>query len=113
MKTNQATPKTIDEYIAGFPPNIQEILQGIRATVQKAAPKATEAIKYQMPTFVLKGNLAHFAAFKNHIGFYSAIRELLAWIGSRSNPSPHQRRRCLVQRVGRHPTPGTSVFQCQ
>lgn len=75
MKMNQTAPKTIDDYIAGFPPNVQEILQAIRATVQKAAPKAIEAIKYQMPTFVLKGNLVHFAAFKNHIGFYSATRD--------------------------------------
>lgn len=63
-------PLTIDEYIAGFPPEIQEILQKIRATVHQAAPNATEAIAYQMPTFKLEGNLVHFAAFKNHIGFY-------------------------------------------
>ena len=63
-------PKTIDEYIAGFPPEIQAILQKIRATIHQAAPAATEAIAYQMPTFKLDGNLVHFAAFKNHIGFY-------------------------------------------
>jgi uncharacterized protein YdhG (YjbR/CyaY superfamily) len=71
MKTKQTKPTTtIDEYIAGFPPDVQEILQKIRATIRKAAPQAEEAIKYQMPTFVLHGNLVHFAAFKNHIGFY-------------------------------------------
>jgi uncharacterized protein YdhG (YjbR/CyaY superfamily) len=63
--------KSIDEYIASFPSDIQEVLQSIRETVHKAAPDATEAISYQMPTFKLKGkNLVHFAAFKNHIGFY-------------------------------------------
>lgn len=64
------SPKTIDEYISVFPKNIQEILKKIRATIQKAAPDAEETINYQMPTFTLKGNLVHFAAFKNHIGFY-------------------------------------------
>jgi len=70
MKTDQTAPKTIDEYIAGFPNDIQEVLQKIRMTIRKAAPEAEETIKYRMPTFTLKGNLIHFAAFKNHIGFY-------------------------------------------
>jgi len=70
MKTDQ-TPQTIDEYIAGFPPDVQKILEKIRLTIRKAAPDAEEAIKYRMPTFTLKGtNLVHFAGFKNHIGFY-------------------------------------------
>lgn len=64
--------ETIDEYIASFPPNIRKLLKEMRTTIQKAAPKAEEAIKYAMPTFVLNGNLVHFAAFKNHIGFYPA-----------------------------------------
>ena len=67
MKTSS---KTIDDYIADFPPAVQEILQTIRATVREAAPEATEAISYQMPTFKLHGNLVHFAGYKNHIGFY-------------------------------------------
>lgn len=62
--------ETIDAYIAGFPEDIQAILQKIRAIVRKAAPDAEEAIRYQIPTFTLNGNLVHFAAFKNHIGFY-------------------------------------------
>ena len=61
---------TIDEYISGFPDDIQTLLQQIRVTIREAAPEAEEAIKYAMPTFVLNGNLVHFAAFKNHIGFY-------------------------------------------
>lgn len=64
-------PKDIDEYIAAFPPPVQEKLQAMRSTIQAAAPQATEAIKYAIPTFVLHGNLVHFAAFKNHIGFYA------------------------------------------
>lgn len=63
-------PQTIDAYIAAFPADVQAILQQIRATIHEAVPDATEAISYQMPTFKLNGNLVHFAAFKNHIGFY-------------------------------------------
>ena len=62
--------KNIDEYIANFPPEVQAILQKVRATIHEAAPGAMEAISYQMPTFKLKGNLVHFAAWKTHIGFY-------------------------------------------
>ncbi len=65
------TFKTMDEYIKTFPEDVQNILETMRETIRKAAPGATEAISYQMPTFKLNGkNLVHFAAFKNHIGFY-------------------------------------------
>jgi len=67
-----AIAEDIDSYIAGFPDDIQKRLEQVRATIQKAAPQAEEAIKYAIPTFVLNGNLVHFAAFKNHIGFYPA-----------------------------------------
>lgn len=70
MKTQQTVPKDIDEYIAGFPPDVQDILEKIRVTIRQAAPDAEEKISYQIPTFFLKGNLVHFAAFKKHIGFY-------------------------------------------
>jgi uncharacterized protein YdhG (YjbR/CyaY superfamily) len=70
MSADSKTPRTIDEYIAGFPLDVQEILESIRMTIREAAPEAEETISYQMPTFTLKGNLVHFAAFKKHIGFY-------------------------------------------
>jgi uncharacterized protein YdhG (YjbR/CyaY superfamily) len=70
MTMDKNTPKDIDEYIAGFPGDVQEILEKIRATIRKAAPDAQETISYQMPTFKFHGNLVHFAAFKKHIGFY-------------------------------------------
>ena len=70
MKTNQTAPKNMDEYIAGFPNDVQEFLEKIRMTIRKAAPDAEETINYQIPTFTLKGNLVHFAAYKKHIGFY-------------------------------------------
>jgi len=72
MITPKSTPKDIDEYIANFPEEVQEILEKVRATIRKAAPQAEETISYQMPTFRLKGNLVHFAAHKKHIGFYPA-----------------------------------------
>jgi uncharacterized protein YdhG (YjbR/CyaY superfamily) len=72
MRTDQTEPRTIDEYIAGFPREVQEILEKVRTTIRKAAPGAEETIKYRMPTFTLKGNLVYFAAFKKHIGFYPA-----------------------------------------
>ena len=79
MKSSKRRPvETIDEYIAAFPQSLQQILQELRQTIRDSAPNAKEAISYQMPTFKLNGNLVHFAAYKNHIGFYptpSAINE--------------------------------------
>ena len=66
------TYQNIDEYISTFPQEIQEILHKVRQTIREAAPGAEEAIRYGMPTFVLKGNLVHFAAYKSYIGFYPA-----------------------------------------
>jgi uncharacterized protein YdhG (YjbR/CyaY superfamily) len=60
----------IDEYIALFPADVQKKLKQMREVIHATAPEATEKIAYQMPTFYLNGNLVHFAAFKNHIGFY-------------------------------------------
>ncbi len=70
MESKPLEPKTIDAYIAMYPPDVQKILQKIRQTVRKQAPGAVEAIKYRMPTFILNGNLVYSAAFKGHIGFY-------------------------------------------
>jgi uncharacterized protein YdhG (YjbR/CyaY superfamily) len=71
MATSKNHFKNMDEYIETFPKDVQKILEEMRQTIKKAAPEAVEAISYQMPTFKLNGkNLVHFAAFKNHIGFY-------------------------------------------
>ena len=70
MQSNKVGFVSIDEYISTFPKEIQKILEELRATIKVAAPEAAEKISYQIPTFALKGNLVHFAAFKNHIGFY-------------------------------------------
>jgi uncharacterized protein YdhG (YjbR/CyaY superfamily) len=65
-------PETIDDYIAGFPADVQKALKKIRAAIRKAIPDAEEAIKYQMPTYVLHGNVITFGAHKTHIGVYPA-----------------------------------------
>ena len=62
--------KDIDEYIKGFPKEVQDRLQKLREIIKEAAPDAEEKISYGIPTFTLKGNLVHFAAYKKHIGFY-------------------------------------------
>jgi len=111
MKTNPTAPRNIDEYIAGFPPEVQEILEEIRMTIKEAAPGAEEAIKYQIPTFTLKGNLVHFGAFKEHIGFYPTPtgierfeRELAGYVGAKGTvrfpldkPIPYDLVREIVQ----------------
>lgn len=75
----QAGFKTIDEYIAMFPEEIQSTLQALRATIKAAAPDATEKISYQIPTFYLSGNLVHFAAFKDHISFFPTSSGIAAF----------------------------------
>lgn len=116
--------ETIDAYIAGFPEDVQAILQKVRATILKAAPGAEEAIRYAIPTFTLNGNLVHFAAFKNHIGFYpapSAIakfrKELSAYAGAKGSvrfpldePIPYALIRDIVKfRVGESTGKGATV----
>jgi uncharacterized protein YdhG (YjbR/CyaY superfamily) len=92
-------PATIDEYIPAFPQEIQLRLNQIRFLVRSIVPDADEAIKYGMPTFIWNGNLVHFTAFKNHIGFYPAPADptqieidLLAYkTGKGSIQFPHNR----------------------
>lgn len=61
---------TVDEYIAGFPPEVKGKLQDLREAIMKAAPKAEEVISYNMPAYKFNGILVYFAAHKKHIGFY-------------------------------------------
>ncbi len=78
-------PKNTAEYIAGFPKEIQVVLEKLHTTIQKAAPTANEKIGYGIPTFTLEGNLVHFAAYKNHIGFYPAPSGIKAFEKELSN----------------------------
>ncbi|MET1248950.1 DUF1801 domain-containing protein [Sporolactobacillus sp. STCC-11] len=77
----KTTWQTIDAYIAQFPATVQETLQTLRKVIHEAAPEATEKISYQMPTFVLHGNLVHFAAYTSHIGFYPGASGVAAFQG--------------------------------
>jgi uncharacterized protein YdhG (YjbR/CyaY superfamily) len=92
MNTDQTVPKTIDDYIAGFSDDLQEILQKIRMTIREAAPDAEETISYQMPAFKLKGMLVYFGAFKKHIGLFPPVtgdeklmREASVYAGPKGN----------------------------
>jgi uncharacterized protein YdhG (YjbR/CyaY superfamily) len=76
MKAKAGKPSNIDDYIADFPKDVQERLQKVRMTIRKAAPKAEEAIKYMIPTFVLEGNLIHFAGYQNHVGLYPGSKPI-------------------------------------
>lgn len=71
--------ESIDAYISMFPPDVQEILNRLRDVIKESAPGAEEKISYQMLTFALHGNLVHFAAYKNHIGFYPAASGIEAF----------------------------------
>jgi uncharacterized protein YdhG (YjbR/CyaY superfamily) len=85
-------PRDIDEYIAGFPSEVQAILRDIRATIRRAAPDAEEIISYRMPAFRLGGILVYFAAFRKHIGLYPPVRgdaklekAIAPWAGPKGN----------------------------
>ena len=79
MVTSRLQFKTMDEYIASFPKDIQDILKKLRKTIKESAPMAEEMINYGIPTFKLNGNLVHFAAFKNHVGFYPTPSAILVF----------------------------------
>ena len=67
----QTKAETIDRYIAGFAPDVREVLAKIRAVIRRVAPKAEESISYRVPTFKLDGRpLVYFAAFKTHVSLY-------------------------------------------
>ena len=70
MSQPKAAPITIDEYIAGYPPEVQKMMHELRAFIRSLVPQAGEKIGYGIPTFTLHGNLVHFGGFKNHLGFF-------------------------------------------
>ncbi len=70
MDSSASHPTNIDEYIAGFPEDVQLVMQKMRQVIHEAAPGATEKISYQIPCFYLNGNLVWFAGYSHHIGFY-------------------------------------------
>lgn len=73
MEPSRTAPANIDEYVQGFSPEVQAILQQVRQAVREAAPHAQDVISYKMPAVKQSGVLVYFAAFKNHIGFYPPV----------------------------------------
>ena len=119
MTTTPPPPRTIDEYIAAFSPEVQAILERIRSTIRNAAPDAQETISYRIPAFTRNGTLVYFAAFKAHIGFYPPVRgdarleEAIApYAGEKGNlrfpldrPIPYR----LIERIVKHRVKQTSA----
>lgn len=70
MEENKKRSASIDEYISQFPPDVQAIMNKVRAVIREAAPQAQERISYQMPGFYQNGMLVWFGGHKNHLGFY-------------------------------------------
>lgn len=99
---------SISEYIEIFPEDVRKILNKIRATIQKAAPKAEETISYRIPTFRLNGNLVHFAAYKNHIGFYPTSSVILKF---KKELSAYKTSRGTVQFPLNQPVPYRLISQ--
>ena len=91
MEEKTSPPTSVDEYIAQFPEDVQQILLKIRATIKEAAPDAVEKISYQMPGYFQNGGLVWFAAHKRHIGFYpkpsgmAALEELSEYKGTKGS----------------------------
>ena len=76
MKGTRPTPDTVEDYIAGFPAEVQKVLEEIRKTIRKAAPNAAESISYQIPAYKIDGKvLIYFAGFAKHVSVYPAPRE--------------------------------------
>jgi uncharacterized protein YdhG (YjbR/CyaY superfamily) len=112
MDAERPAPTTVDDYVAGFPPEVRAILQEIRQRVRAALPEAREAISYRMPAFMLQGVVVYFAAFKRHIGLYPPVtgdadlEEAVApYAGEKGNlrfplgePIPYD----LIVRIARH-----------
>ncbi len=79
MKSKTPPTVNVDAYISQFPADVQAQLQQLRKIIHMAAPDANEKISYGIPTFYLHGNLVHFAAYRNHIGFYPSSSGVLAF----------------------------------
>lgn len=79
MDSQKRAFRSIDEYIATFPADMRARLEAMRAAIRAAAPDAVERISYQMPTFAQEGNLVHFAALRDGIGFYPTSSGIAAF----------------------------------
>ena len=70
--------KSVDQYIATHPKDVQRMLQRVRTTIRKALPDAEEVISYQIPTYKLHGGyVVYFAGWKQHYSLYPATKHLV------------------------------------
>lgn len=88
MKQDQSNKpaKSVDDYLAAVPEEARAVLEALRRTIRDAAPKAEEAISYQIPSFKYHGPLVFFAAFKNHCSFYVASKSVMKTFSSELKP---------------------------
>lgn len=101
---DRSTATSIDEYVAEFPPEVQVVLQEVRATIRAAAPEAVEGISYAIPTFDLDGrHLVHFAGYARHIGFYPGATTVT--VAFAPELDPYKRGKGSVQFPLRTPMP--------
>ena len=92
---------TVDEYVAAFSPDVQQVLRSVRATVRKAAPEAEERISYRMPALFQNGVLVYFGAFKNHLGFFPPVEDPVL----RAKAAPYAGPKGNLQFPYAHPMP--------
>ncbi len=81
---------SVDEFIAGYPPAVQDILQKVRTTIRKSAPDAQERISYGIPTYTQGRNLVHFSGYEKHLGFYPGAQAIADFAPELKN-TRHQR----------------------
>jgi uncharacterized protein YdhG (YjbR/CyaY superfamily) len=104
---DRSTAGSIDEYISGFPPETQRVLEKMRAIIRAATPDATETISYAIPTFDLRGkHLVHFAGFKSHVGFYPTSSGIAAF---KEELKPYKSARGSVQFPLARPLPADLI----
>ncbi|MET0863729.1 MAG: DUF1801 domain-containing protein [Nakamurella sp.] len=103
------TATDVDDYIAGYPEDVQAILRRIRQIFAERVPDAGEKISYQMPSVTMDGNyLVYYAAWKQHIGMYPipvADETLESRIG------PYRTAKDAVKFVYRKPIPYDLIEQ--
>lgn len=76
MDMENKSPSTVEEYIAGFPAEVQDIMRRVRASIHSVAPDVNEKISWAMPTFYIGRNRVHFAGHKKHLGFYPGVEPI-------------------------------------
>ena len=102
------TANSIEEYMAGFPPETQKALEELRAVIKASAPDATETISYAIPTFDLHGHLVHFAGYEKHVGFYPTRSGVEAF---KEELKPYKSRKSSVQFPLGQPLPTDLIRQ--